>query len=163
MSMLTPLRVTALALLVGLASCAPTHSARPQLAGHPSSLVARVAPERGEGASYQPTEAVNLQLTTRKDGYLTLISLRPDKTAALLAQNLPLKAGQNTVSVDLGGIEGLHTVRAIVTLKRPTTDLVLRGTYDGNTWNAATNEWLTPYALDERDVQETYLYVKAAK
>ena len=39
-------------------------------------------------------------------------------------------------------------------------DVVLQGNYNGDTWNTATNAYLRPYAAADRDVQETYFYIR---
>ena len=43
---------------------------------------------------------------------------------------------------------------------RPTTDLVLGGFYDSGRWNTVTSAYVAPYAYADRDVQETYLYIR---
>lgn len=55
---------------------------------------------------------------------------------------------------------GLQRVRVLFTRVRPTSDIVLSGVYSGDSWNVATNGYLTPYAPADRDVQETYFYIR---
>ena len=67
---------------------------------------------------------------------------------------------QDGVTYNVSYPRGLQRVRAIFTRVRPTTDLVLRGTYDNGTWNTATNAYVNSYAAQDRDVQETYFGIR---
>lgn len=162
--------VTALALgslALGLSACAPSYRANVGLQGSSSNLIARVTPDRGEGSSYAIGEAIKINVTTRDAGYVTLLALNADGSADALVRNAYVAAGTTTfpraqdgVTFNAGAPRGLQRVRAIFTRPRPTTDLVLGGVYDGNRWNNTTNQYLSPYAPADRDVQETYLYIR---
>lgn len=154
---------------VALSLSACTFTARPNLglSGSSSNLLARVTPDKGEGSTYNVGEAVKVNVTTRTPGYVTLLALNADGSANVLLQNAYVEKGTTTfpragdaATFTAAAPKGLQRIRAVFTKARPTTDLFLRGVYDGNRWNAATNEYLTPYAADERDVQETYIYIR---
>jgi hypothetical protein len=153
-------------LALGLSACSVTVRPNVSLTGSTGNLIARFAPDRGEGSSYFVGEAVRFQLTTRTAGYVTLVALQ-NGYATTLAQNVYVNAGttvfprpQDGVTYNVAAPRGVQRVRAIFTRTRPTGDLILRGTYDGSQWNAATSAYLTPYAAGDRDVQETFLYIR---
>ena len=163
------LRKTALlagTLALGLSAC--TVSVRPNTGINGSgNLITRLTPDRGEGSAYRVGEIVRLSVTTRADGYLTLLALEPNGSANVLVQNAYVRAGTTTfpraedgVVYNVAGQTGLQRVRAIFTRVRPTTDLVLGGVYDDGRWNTVTTQYLTPYAVADRDVQETYIYIR---
>lgn len=149
-----------------LNSCTVSSRANLGLSGSSSNLIARITPDKGEGSVYRVGEAVKLNVTTRTAGYVTLLALNPDNTANILVQNAYVEAGTTTFpragesTYNVAPPLGVQRVRAIFTRVRPTTDLVIRGVYDGTRWNTVTTEYLTPYAPADRDVQETYLYIR---
>ena len=55
---------------------------------------------------------------------------------------------------------GYQRVRAIFTRARPGTDLYFQGSYDQGRWNDATNSYVQSYSAADRDVQETYFYIR---
>lgn len=157
------------ALALGLSACTLTTSSRPNLGlqGTNGNLIASLRPDRGEGSTYAVGEALRVVLTTRTPGYVTLVGLQSNGYADVLIRNAYVNAGttvfpraQDGVSYNVAPPRGLQRIRAIFTRVRPTTDLVLGGVYDGNRWNNATNVYLTPYNTADRDVQETYLYIR---
>lgn len=130
-------------------------------------LLARVTPDKGEGAVYRIGEPVRISVTTRDAGYVTILALNPNQTANILVQNAYVQAGTTTFPRDGDGVTfnaaaptGTQSIRVIFTRVRPTTDLVLGGIYDNNRWNSVTSTYLTPYAAGDRDVQETYIYIR---
>ncbi|GAA5500572.1 hypothetical protein Dxin01_00293 [Deinococcus xinjiangensis] len=154
-------------LALSLSAC--TVAVRPNLglAGSSSNLIARVTPDKGEGSTYAVGEPVRINVTTREAGYVTLLALNADGSANALVRNAYVAAGTTTfprlqdgVTFNAAPPRGLQRIRAIFTRPRPTTDLVISGTYDGNRWNNTTNDYLTPYAAADRDVQETYIYIR---
>lgn len=163
--MRTALLIGSLAL--GLSACTP--SVRPNLGlqGSNGNLIVNLRPDRGEGSSYAVGEAVRVALTTRTPGYVTLVALQNDGYASVLVRNAYVNAGttvfprrEDGVTYNVAEPRGVQRIRAIFTRVRPTTDLVLGGMYDGNRWNNTTNAYLTPYNMADRDVQETYLYIR---
>lgn len=162
--------VTALALgtlALGLSACTVSTRANLGLQGSSSNLITRLTPDRGEGSTYNIGEAVRINITTRDAGYVTLVALNKDGSANALVRNAYVEAGTTTfpraqdgVTFNVGAPQGLQRIRAIFTRPRPTTDLVLGGIYDNNRWNNATTQYLTPYAAADRDVQETYIYIR---
>ncbi|MDO4245203.1 MAG: DUF4384 domain-containing protein [Deinococcus sp.] len=154
-------------LALGLSACTVTVRPNTGLVGSSSNLIAAFVPDRGQGATYSVGEAIRFQVTTRDAGYVTLLALNPDGSANVLTQNAYVRAGttvfpraEDGVTYNVAPQRGLQRVRAIFTRVRPTTDLVLGGVYDGTRWNTVTNEYLTPYAYADRDVQETHLYIR---
>ncbi|EYB68001.1 hypothetical protein DEIPH_ctg030orf0041 [Deinococcus phoenicis] len=154
-------------LALGLSACTVSVRSNLGLVGSSSNLIANVRPDRGEGATYYVGEPVRLSVTARTAGYVTLVALQPNGYASTLVQNAYIPAGttifpraQDGVTYNVAAPRGLQRVRAIFTRVRPTTDLVLNGYYDGNRWNTVTTQYLTPYAQADRDVQETYLYIR---
>lgn len=152
---------------LGLGSCTITTRPNLGLQGTGSNLIADLRPDRGEGSTYAVGEAVHIRVTTRAPGYVTLIALQSNGYAGTLVRNAYVNAGttifpraQDGVTYNVAPPRGLQRIRAIFTRVRPTTDLVIGGVYDGNRWNNTTNEYLTPYNTADRDVQETYLYIR---
>lgn len=165
--MRTSLLLSASALALGLSAC--TVNVRPNtgLSGSGNNLIADLRPDRGEGSTYAIGEQVRIRVTTRTPGYLTLIALQSNGAASTLVRNMPVQAGTNVfprpqdgVTFSVGAPRGVQHVRAIFTRVRPTTDLVLRGTYDNGQWNAVSEQYVSPYAAADRDVQETYFYIR---
>jgi hypothetical protein len=155
------------ALALGLSACTVTVQPNLSIQGGGSNLITGLRPDRGEGSTYRVGEAVRFNLTTRTPGYVTLLALQSNGYASVLAQNVYVGAGTTTfprpgdnVVYNLAEPRGLQRVRAIFTRVRPTTSVVLSGIYDGNRWNATTTAYLNPYAPADRDVQETYLYIR---
>ncbi|MFC4637661.1 DUF4384 domain-containing protein [Deinococcus hohokamensis] len=152
-------------LALGLSACSVTVRPNLSLSGGTGNLIARFAPDRGEGGTYFVGEPVRFSLTTRTAGYVTLVALQ-NGSASTLVRNVYVTAGTTWFpraqdgTYTVAAPRGLQRVRAIFTRVRPTTDLVMRGSYDGTRWNAETNSYLTPYAAGDRDVQETYLYIR---
>ena len=152
---------------LGLSACTVTVRPNTGLGGSGSNLITRLTPDRGEGATYVVGEPVQFSVTVRTPGYLTLVALNPGGYASPLVQNVYVGAGTTTfprvqdgATYNVAPPRGLQRVRAIFTRVRPTTDLVFSGVYDGQRWNGATETYLRPYALADRDVQETYLYIR---
>lgn len=158
-------------LALGLSACTvtvrPDANASVQIQGQRSNLITGLRPDRGEGSTYAVGEAVRFQFSARTPGYVTLIALQSNGYASVLAQNVYVNAGttffpraQDGVTYNLAEPRGIQRVRAIFTRVRPTTNIVLSGTYDGNRWNSVTTTYLDPYAVGDRDVQETFLYIR---
>ncbi|WP_027459848.1 DUF4384 domain-containing protein [Deinococcus murrayi] len=155
------------ALALGLSSCTVTVGSNFGLAGSRSNLIADLRPDRGEGATYRVGDEVRFVVTTRTPGYLTLVALQPGGMASVLVQGVPVPAGttvfprpQDGVTYNVAPPLGVQRVRAIFTRVRPTTELVLSGVYDQGRWNTVTTTYVQPYAAADRDVQETYLYIR---
>ncbi|MVN87861.1 DUF4384 domain-containing protein [Deinococcus sp. HMF7620] len=156
-----------LSLALGLSACTVTVRPNVGLQGSGSNLITGLRPDRGEGSTYAVGEAVRVSVTTRAPGYVTLLALQSNGVGSVLVRNAYVQAGTTTfpragdgVTYNLAEPRGLQRVRAIFTRVRPTTDLVLRGTFDDGRWNATSNAYLEPYATADRDVQETYLYIR---
>lgn len=154
------------ALTLGLSSCTVSVRSNLGLVGS-GNLIADLRPDRGEGATYRVGEPLRLRVTTRTPGYLTLVALQPSGYASTLVRNVYIPAGttvfpraQDGVTYNVAPPTGLQRVRAIFTRVRPTSDIVFSGVYDGTRWNVATDEYVQPYAQADRDVQETYLYIR---
>lgn len=155
------------ALALGLSSCTVTVGSNLGLAGSRSNLIADLRPDRGSGATYFVGEAVRFSVTTRVPGYLTLVALQPGGVASTLVQNVYVQAGttvfpraQDGVTYNVAAPRGLQRVRAIFTRVRPTSEIVFSGVYDQGRWNTVTTQYVRPYAVADRDVQETYLYIR---
>jgi hypothetical protein len=155
------------ALSLTLSAC--TVNVRPNLglSGSSSNLITSVRPDRGEGGNYAIGEALRISVTTRTAGYVTLLALNPGGAATALVRDAYVQAGTTTfprasdnVTYNVAAPRGLQRVRVLFTRVRPTTDLVLGGVYDGNRWNRASQDYLNNYAPADRDVQETYLYIR---
>lgn len=154
-------------LALGLSSCTVSVRSNLGLAGSTSNLIADLRPDRGEGATYRVGEELRLRVSTRTPGYLTLVALQPNGYASTLVRNAYIPAGTTVfpragdgVTYNVAAPTGLQRVRAIFTRVRPTSDLIFSGTYDGARWNLTSDEYLRPYAQADRDVQETYLYIR---
>lgn len=164
----TPRTALALgALALGLSACSVTVRPNTGLVTGGSDLITRFAPTKGVGASYVIGEAVSFSVSTRTPGYLTLLALNPDGSANVLAQNVYVGAGttvfprpQDGVTYNVAPQRGLQLVRAVFLRVRPSADLVLGGVYDSGRWNTVTSAYVAPYAVADRDVQETYLYIR---
>lgn len=154
-------------LAFGLSACTVVVKPNVGLAASTSNLITRLVPERGQGSTYRVGEKVRFKVTVRDAGYVTLVALQPNGYANVLVRDAYVKSGttyfprrSDAVTYDIAAPRGLQRVRAIFTRVRPTTRLVLRGVYNGNRWNTVTTQYLTPYAAEDRDVQETYLYIR---
>lgn len=163
------LSTTSVFLLTSVALSSCTLSVRPGtgLAGSSRNLISSFTPDKGEGREYRVGESISFRVGVREAGYLTLIAMNPDGSANVLTQNAYIPQGttvfprpQDGVTYNVAPQRGIQRVRAIFTRVRPTTDLVLRGIYTENTWNAATNEYLQPYNYADRDIQETYIFIR---
>lgn len=135
--------------------------------GSDSNLIARVVPDKGEGATYRVGEPVKISVTTRTAGYVTILALNQNRSADVLIRNAYVQAGTTTfpragdnVIFNAAPPVGTQSIRVIFTRSQPTTGLVLSGIYDNNRWNTVTSNYLTPYPAGDRDVQETYLYIR---
>ncbi|MBB5235399.1 DUF4384 domain-containing protein [Deinococcus budaensis] len=155
------------ALALGLSSCTVSVRSNLGLAGSGSNLITNLRPDRGEGGTYLVGDEVRISVTTRTAGYVTLVALQPGGAASVLARNVYVNAGTTTfpraqdgVTYNVAAPRGLQRVRAIFTRVRPTSELVLSGVYDGARWNTVTTQYVQPYAVADRDVQETYLYIR---
>lgn len=154
-------------LALGLSACTVSVRSNLGVVGADSNLIADLRPDRGQGATYLVGEAVRFRLTTRTAGYVTLVALQSNGFTSILARNVYVPGGttvfprpQDGVTYNVAPPTGLQRVRAIFTRVRPTTELVLSGTYDGTRWNTATTTYIQPYPVADRDVQETYLYIR---
>lgn len=154
-------------LALGLSACSVSVRPNLTLQGAYGNLITSLRPDRGEGSSYVVGEAVRLSVTTRSAGYLTLVALQSNGNASVLARNVYVNPGTTTFPRPQDGVvynvaapRGVQRVRAIFTRVRPTSDFVISGVYDGNRWNAVTTEYVSPYAEADRDVQETFFYIR---
>ncbi|THF85706.1 DUF4384 domain-containing protein [Deinococcus sp. KSM4-11] len=152
---------------LGLSAC--TLSVRPNLTLQASggNLISGLHPDRGEGSTYAVGENVRINVGTRTAGYLTLVALQSNGYASVLARNVYVQPGTTTFPRAQDGVvytvaqpRGIQRVRAIFTRVRPTTDLVVSGYYDGNRWNTFTETYVSPYPQADRDVQETFFYIR---
>ncbi|PNY82134.1 DUF4384 domain-containing protein [Deinococcus koreensis] len=163
-----PLSVLALGTLaLSLSAC--TVSVRPNLSlqVQGGNLITNLRPDRGEGGTYAVGESVRLSVSTRSAGYLTLVALQSNGYASVLARNVYVNAGATTFPRAQDGQvytvappRGIQRVRAIFTRVRPTTDLVVSGVFDGTRWNTVTTAYVSPYPQADRDVQETFFYIR---
>lgn len=157
-----------LALPLGLGACTVNVQDRGNVVAYSQShLIRALAPDRGEGSSYAVGDEVKVQIKTATAGYLTLLALNNQGVATPLVQNAYIAKGEHTfpriedqVTYNTNKPLGTQRIRAIFTKVRPTTDLVIGGVYDGQRWNRMTEEYLSPYSTDERDVRETYIVVR---
>ncbi len=160
--------VTLLGLMaLALSACTVSVNTNSGLSGSRSNLISSFAPDRGEASSYRVGDQVSFRFSSRSDGYLTLISLNPAGNGSVLIRGAAVRAGtttfpraQDRVTYDVAPPLGLQRVRAIFTRLRPTVDVVLQGNYSSDRWNSVTTTYLTPYAPAERDVQETFFYIR---
>ncbi len=154
-------------LALGLSACTLNVQTTAGLSGARSNLIGSFQPGRGEGSTYQVGEQVSFTFSTRVPGYLTLVSLDPTGYSNVLIRGAAVSAGTTTfpraedgVSYTVSEPRGLQRVRAIFTRVRPSAEIALQGSYTGDTWNTATNSYIRPYALNDRDVQETFFYIR---
>lgn len=165
-----PVHTTALiasTLALGLSAC--TVSVRPnlglQVSG--SNLISGLKPDRGEGSTYAVGESVRILVGTRSPGYVTLVALQSNGYASVLVRNVYIQPGttafpraQDGQSFTVAPPRGVQRVRAIFTRVRPSSDLVVSGTYDSSGFNTVTNAYVTSYPQADRDVQETFFYIR---
>lgn len=153
-------------LLVSLNSCTITTRDNLSLSNSRYNLLTEVSPLRGEGSTYRVGENLSVRVGTRTDGYLTLVALDPNGMGSVLVKNAFVRAGTTVFPRPEDGVTygvvppyGTERIRAIFTRVRPATSVVLSGRYDAGRWNDVTNEYLQPYNVADRDVQETYLFI----
>ena len=155
-------------LALGLSACTVSVRSNLGLEYRDSNLIAHLRPDRGEGGSYAVGSTIRLLLTTRAPGYVTLVSLDPNGNTDVLVRSAFVNAGTTSfprtqdgaVSFTVAPPRGLQRVRAVFTRARPGTDLYFQGRYDQGRWNDATNTYVQSYAPADRDVQETYFYIR---
>ncbi|ADV68533.1 DUF4384 domain-containing protein [Deinococcus maricopensis] len=154
-------------LALGLSAC--TINVRPNLglATSSANLITDIRPDRGEGSTYAIGERLRLRVQTRAAGYLTLVSLDPNGNGNVLIRNAYVPAGTTTFprptdafTFDVAPPRGLQRVRAIFTRSAPSTQLVFNGTYDQGRWNSVTQAYVEPYSAQDRDIQETFFYIR---
>lgn len=157
------------ALSLGLSAC--TVTVRPGAAvvvpARQANLIQNFQPVRGEGSTYFVGESVQLRLTTRTAGYVTLVSLDPDGYGDVLARGVYVGAGttvfpraEDRVTYDIRPPRGLQRVRAIFTSVRPTNTIVFSGRYGENEFRTYTDAYVRPYDAGQRDVFETFFYIR---
>ncbi|WP_420595655.1 DUF4384 domain-containing protein [Deinococcus sp.] len=161
----TPLLLGALAL--GLSACTVSVRTDAGVSGFRSNLISNLQPGRGEGSTYRVGDSVTFRFTTRVPGYLTLISLDPNGRSNILVRSTAVRAGTTTfprvedqVVYTVAPPFGLQRVRAVFTRVRPSSSLTFQGTYTVDRWNTATNTYLRGYPEADRDVQETFFYIR---
>ena len=155
-------------LALGLSACTVSVRSNQGLGYSDSNLIANIRPDRGEGSSYAVGSNVSFLLTTRTAGYVTLVSLDPDGYGNVLVRGAYVNAGTTSFpraqdgagSFSVAPPRGLQRVRAIFTRARPSTDLYFQGSYDQGRWNDVTNNYVQSYSATDRDVQETYFYIR---
>ncbi len=59
-------------------------------------VISGFAPDRGEGSKYKVGEVVFFKFTLSQPGYVTLITIDPDTTTAVLERNVRVLAGPQT-------------------------------------------------------------------
>ncbi|MFC6591753.1 DUF4384 domain-containing protein [Deinococcus lacus] len=162
----TPILLLGAAAL-SLSACTVTTRPNLNLSASSGNLLAGIVSDKGEGSEYEVGEAVRLHVTARTPGYLTLVARQSDGSAQVLMRNVYIEKGTTTfpregdnVSFNAGLPRGVQKVRAIFTRVRPTTDLVVGGVYADDRWNAVSDQYLRPFEPEDRDVQETYFYIR---
>ncbi|WP_027481451.1 DUF4384 domain-containing protein [Deinococcus pimensis] len=152
------------ALSLGLGAC--TVSVRPGVSVNVSqaNLVTNFQPDRGEGSTYFVGERIRFNLSTARDGYVTVVSLDPDGRGDVLLNNAFVRAGTSTIGADnrfqITPPRGVQRVRVIFTTERPSSTLVFRGQYSRGEWNTYTESYVRPYGVEQRDVYETFFYIR---
>ncbi|MFC4454645.1 DUF4384 domain-containing protein [Deinococcus sonorensis] len=155
-------------LALGLSACTVSVQSNLGVAGSTDSgLISALNPDRGEGSSYYVGEAVRFYLTTRTSGYVTLLSLDPNGNSNVLIRGASVGAGttvfprpQDGAVFNVAPPRGVQRVRAIFTRVRPSADLYLSGQYSSGSWNATIQQRLGGYAVADRDVRETFFYIR---
>lgn len=84
--------------LLVLAGCAPRVDVSEQQRGEwgLQRVVTAFAPDRNEGGKYKVGERVFFSFTLSQTGYVTLVTIDPDTTTAVLERNVRLEAGRHT-------------------------------------------------------------------
>ncbi len=155
-------------LALGLSACTVSVRSNLGLEYSGSNLITSLRPDRGQGANYQVGSNIRLLVSTRAPGYLTLVSLDPNGNSNVLVRGAYVGGGTTSfprlqdgaASFTVAPPRGLQRVRAIFTRARPSTDLYFQGSYDQGRWNDATNAYVQGYAPADRDVQETFFYIR---
>lgn len=87
-------------LLLVLAGCVPSLkvgvSPEQRTAWGLQTVISDFVADRGEGAKYKVGERVFFSFTLKQPGYVTLVTVDPDTTTAVLEQNVQLPAGKHT-------------------------------------------------------------------
>lgn len=165
------------ALALGLSACRftvqPGATARPSVTvrsgasvtvGARPNLITTLRPERGVGSVYYVGERIRFNVTARTAGYLTLVALDPDGYGNVLLRDTYIPAGPTLVganyALQITPPRGLERVRAVFTTSRPGSSIVFSGRYDQSGWNSYTDAYANRYGPSERDVAETYLYIR---
>lgn len=130
-------------------------------------VITSFTPVRGVGATYRIGQPITFELTTRRDGFVTLTAIDPDGSVYPIARNLRVSAGRvNVLDGSQVGVRfiadpptGLHRVRASFTSSRTDTGRVqYRGRSGDEGWTSAIRIELR--AAEVRDVAETYFYIE---
>lgn len=87
-------------LLLVLAGCVPSLSAgisnEQRTTWGLMDVISDFAPDRGAGAKYKVGERVFFSFRLNQPGYVTLVTIDPDTTTAILEQSVELPAGKHT-------------------------------------------------------------------
>lgn len=92
------MRWTRFLLILVLAGCMPKIgiSEEQRTAWGLEKVVSDFAPDRGEGGKYKIGEQVFFKFNLSQPGYVSLVTIDPDTTTAVLERNIQLPAGSHT-------------------------------------------------------------------
>ncbi len=125
-------------------------------------VIQNFQPTKGNGATYGIGEQIALSLTSRENGYVTLVIYNPFEYRNAEIRNIPVSRGQNIIPRNVGltasAPAGTTRFRAFFT-PQPSNVSFLNG-YGERYLETQTFAYLEPYPVQSRDVKEAFLYVR---
>ncbi len=119
-------------------------------------------PTRGNGATYNIGEQIQLSLTSRQNGYVTLVIYNPFDYRNSEIRNIPVQRGTNIIprefALTASAPAGTTRFRAFFT-PQPSNVSFLGG-FGERYLETQTAAYLEPYPVESRDVKEAFLFVR---
>jgi len=119
-------------------------------------------PTRGNGATYGIGEPVSLSLTSRENGYVTLVIYNPFDYRNAEIRNIPVSRGQNIIprNVPLSAAAPAGTTRFRAFFTPQPSNVSFLGGFGERYLETQTFAYLEPYPVQSRDVKEAFLFVR---
>jgi opacity protein-like surface antigen len=125
-------------------------------------VIADFQPNRGGGGRYRIGENISLRLTSRENGFVTLVIYNPGDYRNAEIRNIPVQRGVNSIpnqnTLTASEPTGVTRFRAFFTPQPNDNVSFLRG-YGESYLETSTAAYLNPYPVQLRDVKETFVVV----
>jgi hypothetical protein len=128
-----------------------------------TNIITDFQPDRGTGATYRIGDPITLRLTSRQDGYVTLVIYNPFNYRNAEIRNIPVQRGTNIIPrnnfLTASAPTGVTRFRAFFT-PEPNNSVSFTGGASEQYLDSQTAAYLSPYPVELRDVRETFLNVR---